>query len=491
MRNIGWITLSLTPLLWGCIGGGGSGPSLPPISAVLISPGSTTVPAGGSKTFLAMAQDASGNLIAGIQFSWSVVGGPVNGTIDSATGQYTAPALIPEPNSVIIEAAVASDPTKKGSATVDIISGLSPVFLNNVFVPTAVPTVDTGSSGQHSTAVLGNQVFIVWSDDSGASGGYNVYLARSFDRGQTFVAEPAVNYDPILNLPCSETGSSKPCQASLAVDSQGNAYIAWQDFRNHNFNIYFSICRANQNQCDPNVQIARNDLIVQQFPTIAVTPAGNRIVIAWQENGVAIKAAYSTNGGISFSSPATVNDSASSTPVRQFPSMAIGPSGNVNIAWRDERNQPALADIFYARSTDGGNTFLPNVIVNDVPGNAQSNPSLAVDLSGNIDVVWQDSRNGNADIFFAKSVDGGKSFLPNLRLNDDTGAANQGRPTLALDPYGDILVAWEDERRCFPLSSCGASGPVDIYFIKSIDGGSSFGLNILVNNDSSATPKSG
>jgi hypothetical protein len=60
--------------------------------------------------------------------------------------------------------------------------------------------------------------------------------------------------------------------------------------------------------------------------------------------------------------------------------------------------------------------------------------------------AWQDNRLGNNDVFFTRSPDGGATFATSERV-DDTGAgrSEQSRPHMA---WADGLcqVVWEDDR---------------------------------------------
>jgi hypothetical protein len=468
----------------GCGGGGGGGSSNP---RIVITPGTANVPLGGTQAFSAVALDAQNNPINGIGFRWTVVGGGGNGSIDG-NGLYTPPSVIPTPNTIAIEAADTGNPSFKGSASVNIISGLTPVFSQNANISSAVPQVNTQSSGQHSAAVLGDQVFIGWSDNHArTSGEYDVYLARSSNRGQTFIGPIKVNQgDPILLASCSNPSDPTPCQVSLAIDQGGNAYIVWQDFRNAKLNIFFAKCPStiwsnlsSGASCNLNKQIDPIAADASQLPTIAVDSTGDRIYIAWEDDQSAdVHLTMSQDGGLTFSSLVNVNDPSPTTPppARRLPSLAIGPGGDINVAWMDERILPPAGDIFFARSTDGGNSFL-NIKVNDDNGGnvVQSAPSLAVDASGKIYIAWEDTRNGNRDIYFGRSIDGGLSFLPNVQLSQDTGLELQHQPTLTLDPYGNVFVAWQGDQD---------AGLSNIYFSKSMDGGNSFGPNIPISDTS-------
>lgn len=153
-----------------------------------------------------------------------------------------------------------------------------------------------------------------------------------------------------------------------------------------------------------------------------------------------IRMATSTNGGITFSGPTTVQRI---SPIpRVFPNSGFRnlslPTGGVDprtgalyVAWADEHatvpgapcfdadtpGQVCDADILLTRSLDGGTSWSDPVRVNQDPiggGRDQFQPALAVTPSGQLNMMWFDRRNdaGNfyIDTFFARSNDGGTSW---------------------------------------------------------------------------------
>jgi hypothetical protein len=153
-----------------------------------------------------------------------------------------------------------------------------------------------------------------------------------------------------------------------------------------------------------------------------------------------IRMATSTNGGITFSAPTTVQRI---SPIpRTFPNSGFRNlslptagvdhrSGALYVAWADEHatvpgapcfedapaGQVCDADILLSRSLDGGTSWSDPVRVNQDPiggGKDQFQPALAVTPSGQLNMMWFDRRNdpGNfyIDTFFARSNDGGTSW---------------------------------------------------------------------------------
>jgi len=203
----------------------------------------------------------------------------------------------------------------------------------------------------------------------------------------------------------------------------------------------------------------------QKIPSVAVDGEGV-IYAVWndarEDTARRVYFAKSTDGGSSFGQSVRVDDSpAESTQLN--PRIAVDTSGDVYVVWQDSRS--GNWDIYFSKSTDGGVSFsTPNVKVSDEGLFAKFWPMVAVDSEGNVYIVWQDARNGydNYDIYFARSTDGGQTFGGNVRVDDsDPNRSAQSYPSIALDSGGNIYIVWNDER----------SGDSDVYFTKSVDKG--------------------
>ncbi len=130
-------------------------------------------------------------------------------------------------------------------------------------------------------------------------------------------------------------------------------------------------------------------------------------------------------------------------------------------AWVDSRN--GHYDIYVARSTDGGATWLASAKVNDDAGDsAQYEPSIAIGTDGTLYLAWTDECTGDADIYVTRSTDGGDTWSTNVQANDDRNAAAQSEPSLLYGGSNTLYLAWRDKR------NIGTGG---IYFARSSDGG--------------------
>ena len=205
-------------------------------------------------------------------------------------------------------------------------------------------------------------------------------------------------------------------------------------------------------------------------PQIAVDSAGN-INTVWSDQTTACGSASclmsiffsrSTDGGATFSAPLNLsNDQGTST----LPQIALDPSGNINVIWSD--NSPGYTAVFFSRSIDGGHTFSTPTNISAPSGGllSQMRPGIAVDSSGNISVGWW--QNGG-NIMFTHSSDGGANFSAPASLG--TGAA--ASPSVVVDSAGSVNVLWE--------AAVSGHNPFDAFYTRSTDGGASFSTPVDV-----------
>ncbi len=158
------------------------------------------------------------------------------------------------------------------------------------------------------------------------------------------------------------------------------------------------------------------------LPAFAVDATRGTLYISWadERSGDAdIVLVRSTDGGQTWSAPVRVNDDAPGNGADQFqPQLAVAPNGVVSVMFFDRRVDPnnLLVDVYLAQSTDGGQTFHPNVRVTDVSSDPAvdapvpddgSHVTFFGDYQGlAVDdhfahVFWNDTRTGSQEIFTA------------------------------------------------------------------------------------------
>jgi hypothetical protein len=237
-------------------------------------------------------------------------------------------------------------------------------------------------------------------------------------------------------------------------------------------------------------------------------------------SGTSIEYVRSTDGGATFSSPIVIDQVCGSTPFLQGSHVAVSTGSDVYVAWESYPNgfRPGR-QIKIRKSANGGVSFGPAVVVTSVTAVGAGNlvqgffrdfldfQGLAVDTtdgqqSGNVYITWQDGRNLNqldpfgnnggggclvgkapgycfGDILFTRSVDGGGTWSPPVRVNDDpiTLKVDQMFPAVDLDKDGQLFVVFYDRRRD------SRNFLIDTFVAKSHDAGQSWDNHrVTINN---------
>jgi hypothetical protein len=263
-------------------------------------------------------------------------------------------------------------------------------------------TNDAGSSQltgsfARDIAASGDSLYVVWFDNR--DGNNEIYFKRSVDNGASWGADTRLTTDA--------AGSNLP---AIAVSGQ-DIHVAWSDARDGNFEIYYK---------------------------------------------------HSADAGVTWSSDTRLTNDAA---ISSQPCLALS-GANVYMAFRDSRD--GNQEIYFKRSVDNGVTWSTDARLTN-----NSEQSFGANLVADgqyLAMVWLDSRDGNAEIYFRKSLDGGTSWGSEIRLTNDINASQT--PSVAISG-SDLHVTWNDNR----------DGNFEIYYKHSADGGATWGADTRLTND--------
>ena len=211
----------------------------------------------------------------------------------------------------------------------------------------------------------------------------------------------------------------------------------------------------------------------QFIPSISMDAAGN-FVIVWYDfrnDNWDIYFQRYNDAGAALGVNTKVNDDTEGAS-QEHPSISMDPAGNFVIVWDDYRNNNY--DIYYQRFTSTGAALGVNTKVNDdVDSVKQWDPSISMDPAGNFVVVWIDERNVNRDIYYQRFTSIGAALGVNTSVNDDASTADQTSPSITMDATGNFIITWQDFR----------DSNWDIYYQRYTDTGTTLGNNTKVNDD--------
>ena len=138
-------------------------------------------------------------------------------------------------------------------------------------------------------------------------------------------------------------------------------------------------------------------------------------------------------------------------------------------------DKPFSNDLRLSRSTDGGKTFQPSVLVNDdqqVIGHSFDSIHVAPD--GAVHIAWIDGREGKKEsgTFATRSTDQGRTVDKNLKVDENTCVCC--RTAMTSGPDGTLYVAW---RKILP-------GDLrETVVARSTDGGATYSAPVIVGHD--------
>jgi hypothetical protein len=188
---------------------------------------------------------------------------------------------------------------------------------------------------------------------------------------------------------------------AVAADSAGNVYAIWEDNRDDRYDIYY-----------------------------AKLPAGSNV----------------------WSTSSKVNDDPPNAADQYAVDLAVDGAGNVYAVWEQWHESSETWAIYSAVLPAGSDTWSASVQVNDVDPQAiwDPYPAIDVDQAGNAYAVWTDWRGGyleDSDIYMSVRDAETGVWGPSERVNAAAGApAALAEAGIAVDGTGNVHVVWEDSR---------------------------------------------
>jgi hypothetical protein len=319
-------------------------------------------------------------------------------------------------------------------------------------VPVRLGLADAANSGP-SVAAAGWRVVVTWASRSASA--TDVYAALSDDGGASFAAPLRVN-----DVPGDARVSGE--QAPRVVLADG-VHVVWASRQDGAAVIRTASMRPGERAFAPAVAVHAKGLSGARGWASLAAGRGGEVHVAWLDGRGDVAADRSSPPAAAAHAPMGTRQDLFEAVWRADgthaearvatnvcfcckTAVASGPDGSVYVAWR-HIYPPNLRDIAVARSTDGGRTFSSPARVSEdgwaIDGCPDDGPAIGVDARGVLHVVWPtvDPAGGGKGIFYAYSLDGGRSFAPRVRLDEGPGGA--AHPQLAL-LGGRVVAVWDE-----------------------------------------------
>jgi hypothetical protein len=288
----------------------------------------------------------------------------------------------------------------------------SPINLSN----------NTGFSEHPQIASVGNNIYIVWVDDS--SGEREIMFCKSSDSGKTFSNSTIVSQN-----------SMGPNHVELAAEGQ-SVYIVWNSFDKEMRNIILLSKSDDAGKTFAELrEIGIGDM--ETFPKIAAD--ADEYFVTWDKMNdkdteiLFIKGHKNYNKTHNITNLSKLNDEGLDGGETQVAAYA----DHVLVSWTS--NMPVDKKHVYVRSSiNNGNDFGNSVRLSSI--NSSNVENIIID--GNSYIVWQDNIYGNQDIFFTKSNMNVTSIIKPINVSNNTGISEC--PSITVSRNG-IHMVWEDD----------------------------------------------
>jgi len=310
---------------------------------------------------------------------------------------------------------------------------------------------------------------------------YLILSTSLFARSNPIPYETRVNQD---------TSGTQQEPATAAFNS--HLYVGWKDWRTGIPQCWFDYSSTFPPSWPHNVQMVESSYTAHKNPSLAVNEQGVLFYALTGFDSAAppsdIFVFTSTDSGLSFGLPVLATPGTPNTFEARPWIAARGDTVYLtyhSFQGLDEwpyRN----GDIYFTRSTDRGQSFLPPMRVNDNPQDTTGRgaPTVALASGGLLYVVWSmDTRNApEIGIYCATSTDGGRTFGPNHKVIPTVWLRNLPWRTgpLAMSAAsrdsGYLYISWADQRDTIPRDTS-----TDVWFLRSTDQGTSFSTPLRMN----------
>jgi hypothetical protein len=240
-------------------------------------------------------------------------------------------------------------------------------------------SLNSGNIHHLDAAVNDSGFFVVW-EKSVSGSGYDIFLKRFDFNGDSIGPRIVVNDDG---------GTHHQVSPKIAMSSNGDFIVVWEDYRSGN----------------------SADIYGQLF----------------NSSGEAVDVNF------------TINDDAG-VGYHYYPSCAMDFEGNFIVVWEDPRDGPYR--LYGQRFVNTGSPTGTNFLITDVSGDFYpENPSCAMDSAGSFVVVWDDSRDGERNIYAQRFNNSGDTIGGNSRIDQSSVSEDDERPRVDIND-DNYVVTW-------------------------------------------------
>jgi len=191
-------------------------------------------------------------------------------------------------------------------------------------------------------------------------------------------------------------------------------------------------------QWEPDVRLTVNDAVSQSS---SIAASGDTVHVVWfdsRDGNLEIYYKRSRDGGSTWGADTRLTWDSSGS----YKPAVASQGASVHMVWEDNRDNGSIAEIYYKRTTDAGNTWSSDLRLSRNDSLWSEAPSVGV--SGPmVHVTWWDGRDGNSEIYYRRSSDNGMTWGQETRLTYDYRVSTN--PQICVS-QGTVCIVWDETR---------------------------------------------
>ncbi len=262
--------------------------------------------------------------------------------------------------------------------------------------------------------------------------------------------------DPAVNNAISMAAGNQTFP-QIVSDGAGGAIITWDDLRSGsgNHDIYAQRINAAGTVMWTTDGVAISVTLQQQSSPAIVSDGVGGAIIAWNDSRSSNSGIYvqriDASGAVQWQADGVALLTNSST--QSFPLIVSDGAAGAIIMWQDTRN--GNYDI-YARRIDAAGVvqWAADGVAISTAAFDQTSPTIVSDGAGGAIITWCDFRSNTTDDIYAQRINGAGTVQWTVNgVAISTATGNQTFPTIVSDGAAGAIITWQDSR----------SGNNDIY----------------------------